>query len=164
MRQVEHRHKAAFGAVGLGMAQSWFWSRHKASFRAVGLGLVKSRFWSRHKAGFGAVGLGWAQSRFWSRHKAGFGAAGYITGFVSRQVLHFLSKLQNWISPKTGQYKTRILSNTKIDACTRATKPKDPVDLACLQAFFSFLTPLAWLHFSLFLSSHCNHLLVQWGL
>ena len=83
VRQVERRHKAGFGAVGLGSAQS--------------------RFWSRHKAGFGAVGLGSAQSRFWSRHKAGFGAAGYKTGFVSRQVLHLLSKLQNWICSKTGQ-------------------------------------------------------------
>ena len=26
------RHKAGFGAAGLGTAQSWFWSRHKASF------------------------------------------------------------------------------------------------------------------------------------
>ena len=29
------RHKAGFGAAGLGTAQSWFWSRHKASFGAV---------------------------------------------------------------------------------------------------------------------------------
>ena len=29
--------------------------------------------------------------------------------------MHLLSKLQNWISPKTGQYKTCIVSNTKID-------------------------------------------------
>ena len=43
VRQVEHRHKAGFGAAGLGTAQSWFWSRHKAGFGAVGLG-----------AGFGA--------------------------------------------------------------------------------------------------------------
>ena len=94
MRQVECRHKAGFGAAGLGTAQSWFWSRHKA--------------------GFWAVGLESAQSRFWSRHKASLGAAGYKTGLVSRQVLHLLSKLQNWICPKTGQYKTCILSNTKI--------------------------------------------------
>ena len=33
----------------------------------------------------------------------------YKTGFVSRQVLHLLSKLQNWICPKTGQYKACIL-------------------------------------------------------
>ena len=46
-----------------------------------------------------------AQSQFWS---------GIKTGLVSRQVLHLLLKLQNWISPKTGQYKTCIVSNTKI--------------------------------------------------
>ena len=124
MRQVERRHKAGFGAAGLGTAQSWFWSRHKAGFGAVGLGSAQSRFWSRQKAAFGAVGLGSAQSRFWSRHKAGFGAAGYKTGFVSRQVLHLLSKLQNSICPKMGQYKTCIVSNTKIESSTRATKPK----------------------------------------
>ena len=95
MRQVERRHKAVFGAAGLGTAQSWFWSRHKT--------------------GFGAVGLGSVQSRFWSRHKADLGAAGNKTGLVSRQVLHLLSKLQNWICPKTGQYKTCLESNTKID-------------------------------------------------
>ena len=39
----------------------------------------------------------------------------YKTGLVSRQVLHLLSKLDNWIWPKTGQYKTCIVSNTKID-------------------------------------------------
>ena len=119
VRQVERRHKAGFGTAGLGTAQSWFWSRHKAGFGAVGLGSAQSRFWSTHNAGFGAVGLGSAQSRFWSRHKAGlgtvglgsaqsqfwsrhktgFGAASYKTGFVSRQVLHLLSKLQNWICP-----------------------------------------------------------------
>ena len=48
----------------------------------------------------------------------------YKTGFVSRQVLHLISKLQNWICPKTGQYKTCIVSNTKIQAPIRATKPK----------------------------------------
>ena len=48
----------------------------------------------------------------------------YKTGFVSRQVLHLPSKLQNWICPKTGQYKTCIVSNTKIEAFIRATKPK----------------------------------------
>ena len=95
VRQVERRHRAGFGAAGLGTAQSWFCSRHKA--------------------GFGAVGLGSAQSPFWSRHKAGLGAAGYKTGLVSRQVLNILSKLQNWICPKTGQYKTCIVPNTKID-------------------------------------------------
>ena len=72
--QVERRHKAGFGAAGLGTAQSWFWSRHTAGFGAVGLGSAQSRCWSRHKSSFGAVGLGSAQSRFWSRHKASFGA------------------------------------------------------------------------------------------
>ena len=48
----------------------------------------------------------------------------YKPGLVSRQVLHLLSKLQNWICPKTGQYKTCIVSNTKIEASIRATKPK----------------------------------------
>ena len=48
----------------------------------------------------------------------------YKTGLVSRQVLHFLSKLQNWFCPKTGQYKTCLVSNTKIEASIRATKPK----------------------------------------
>ena len=48
----------------------------------------------------------------------------YKTGFVSSQVLHLLSKLQNWICPKTGQNKTCIVSNIKIEASTRATKPK----------------------------------------
>ena len=66
VRQVERRHKAGFGAAGLGTAQSWFWSRHKAGFGAVGLESAQNRFWSRHKAGFGAVGLGSEQSRFWS--------------------------------------------------------------------------------------------------
>ena len=72
----------------------------------AGLVPMQSRFRSRHKVGFGAAGLGTAQSWFWSRHKA---------GLVSRQILHLLSKLQNWICPKTGQYKTCIVSNTKID-------------------------------------------------
>ena len=48
----------------------------------------------------------------------------YKTGLVSRQVLHLLSKLQNCIWPKTGQYKTCLVSNTKIEASIRATKPK----------------------------------------
>ena len=48
----------------------------------------------------------------------------YKTGLVSRQVLHLLSKLQNWICPKTGRYKTCLVSNTKIEASIRATKPK----------------------------------------
>ena len=51
----------------------------------------------------------------------------YKTGLVSRQVLHLLSKLQNWIWPKTGQYKTCLVSNTtntNIEASIRATKPK----------------------------------------
>ena len=130
------RHKAGFGEVGLGSVQKRFWSKHKAGFGVVGLGSAQSWFWSswlrvgtkpvwsRHKTGFGVVGLESAQSQFRSRHKAGFGAAGYKTGFVSRQVLHLLSKLQNWICPKTGQYITCIVSNTKIEACTWATKPK----------------------------------------
>ena len=46
------------------------------------------------------------------------------TGLVSRQVLHLISKLQNWIWPRTGQYETCLVSNTKIEACIRATKPK----------------------------------------
>ena len=46
------------------------------------------------------------------------------TGFVSIQVLHLPSRLQNWICPKTGQYKTCIVSNSKIEASIRATKPK----------------------------------------
>ena len=46
------------------------------------------------------------------------------TGLVSRQVLHPLSKLQNWIWSKTGRYKTGLVSNTKIEASSRATKPK----------------------------------------
>ena len=40
------------------------------------------------------------------------------TGFA------LLSKLQNWICPKTGLYKTCLVSNTKIEASIRATKPK----------------------------------------
>ena len=48
----------------------------------------------------------------------------YKTGLVSRQALHLLSKLQNWICPKSGQYKTCLVSNTKIEAWLRATKPK----------------------------------------
>ena len=48
----------------------------------------------------------------------------YKTGLVSRQVLQLLSKLQKWICPKTGQCKTYIVSNTKIEAPIRATKPK----------------------------------------
>ena len=101
--------------AGLVPMQSRLRSRHKAGFGAAGLGTAQSWFWSRHKASFGAVGLGLAQSRFWSRYKAGLGAACYKTGLVSRQVLHLLSKLQNWICPKTGQYKTCLESNTKID-------------------------------------------------
>ena len=48
----------------------------------------------------------------------------YKTGLVSRQVLHLLSKLQKWIWPKTGRYKTSLVSNTKIEASKRAIKPK----------------------------------------
>ena len=47
----------------------------------------------------------------------------YKTVFLSRQVWHLLSRLQNWICPKTGQYKTCVVSNTKIEASIRATKP-----------------------------------------
>ena len=66
VRQVERRHKAGFGAAGLGTAQSWFWGRHKAGFGAVGLG------W--HKAGFGA-GTKLVLERLVSdRPKNGFGA------------------------------------------------------------------------------------------
>ena len=61
-----------------------------------GLGTAQSRFCSRHKAGLVAVGL-------WSS-KSQFGAAGCKTGFVSRQVLHLLSRLQNCMCPKTDQY------------------------------------------------------------
>ena len=43
---------------------------------------------------------------------------------MSRQVLHPLSKLQNWIRSKTGRYKTGLVSNTKIEASWRATKHK----------------------------------------
>ena len=104
--------KPVFGATGLGTAQSWFWSRHKAGFVVVGLESAQSWLWSRHKAGFGAVGLGSAQSRYWNRHKTGLGGAGYKTGFVSRQVLHLLSK----ICHKTGQYKTCIVRLTRCKA------------------------------------------------
>ena len=48
----------------------------------------------------------------------------YKTGLVSRQVLHLLSKLQNWIWSKTGRYKTGLVSNAKIEASIRTTKPK----------------------------------------
>ena len=48
----------------------------------------------------------------------------YKAGFVSRHVLHLLSRLQDWICPKTGEYKTCIVSNTEIEAFTQATKPK----------------------------------------
>ena len=48
----------------------------------------------------------------------------YKTALVSRQVLHLLSKLHNWIWSKTGRYKTGLISNTKIEASIRATKPK----------------------------------------
>ena len=46
------------------------------------------------------------------------------TGLVSRQVLHPLSKLQNWIRSKTGRYKTGLVTNTKIGASLRGTKHK----------------------------------------
>ena len=45
-------------------------------------------------------------------------------GFLSRQVLHLLSRMQNCIYPKTGQYKTCIVSNTDIAAHLESTKPK----------------------------------------
>ena len=41
----------------------------------------------------------------------------YKTCLVSRQVLHLLSKLQNWICSKTGQYKTCLVSNTNYWLC-----------------------------------------------
>ena len=41
----------------------------------------------------------------------------YKTCLVSRQVLHLLSKLQNWIFSKTGPYKTCLVSNTKDWLC-----------------------------------------------
>ena len=44
--------------------------------------------------------------------------------FCIKTVMHLLSKLQNWICPETGQYKTSIVSNTRIEASIRATKPK----------------------------------------
>ena len=40
------------------------------------------------------------------------------TGFASS------IEAKKWICPKTGQYKTCIVSNTKIEASLRATKPK----------------------------------------
>ena len=46
------------------------------------------------------------------------------TGFVSKQVLQLLSRLQNWIYPKTCQYKTCIISNTNIVAPSGTTRPK----------------------------------------
>ena len=47
----------------------------------------------------------------------------YKTGLVSRQVLHLLSKLQNWLWPKTGQCKTCLVSNTKIGASIQLLNP-----------------------------------------
>ena len=47
----------------------------------------------------------------------------YKTGLVSRQVLHLLSKLQNWIFCKTGRYKTGLVSNTKIEASIGLLNP-----------------------------------------
>ena len=44
--------------------------------------------------------------------------------FVSRQDLQLLSRLQNWIYPKTCQYKTCIVSNTKIAVPSGITEPK----------------------------------------
>ena len=41
----------------------------------------------------------------------------YKTSFVSRQLLHLLSKLQNWIVPK--RVKTCIVSNTEIEAAPK---------------------------------------------
>ena len=48
----------------------------------------------------------------------------YKTVFVSKQVLHILSRQQNWICHKTGQYKTCIVSNNMIEAALRTTKLK----------------------------------------
>ena len=67
---------------------------------------MQSRFRSSRSRDGTKLVLEQAQSPFWSVIK---------TSLVSRQVLHLLSKLQNWNSPKTGQYKTCIVSNTKID-------------------------------------------------
>ena len=50
------------------------------------------------------------------KHNNMYCAHWYKTGFASRQLLHLLSKQQNWICPKTGQYKVCIVSNTKIEA------------------------------------------------
>ena len=38
--------------------------------------------------------------------------------------MHTMEKLQNWICPKTGQYKTCIVPNNTIEASIRATKLK----------------------------------------
>ena len=76
----------------------------------AGLVPMQSRFRSRHKAGFGAAGLGTAQNWFWKpvleRYQEQFSIQ---TGFASS------IEATNWISAKTGQYKTCIVSNTKID-------------------------------------------------
>ena len=51
----------------------------------------------------------------------------YKTCLHTKPVLYqdrFLHFLQNWICSKTGQYKTCIVSNTKIEVSIRATKPK----------------------------------------
>ena len=57
MRQVDRRHKAGFGAVGLGTAQIWFWSRHKAGFGAVGFGSAQDYWQDR-------VGIAYQQADF----------------------------------------------------------------------------------------------------
>ena len=69
----------------------------------------------------------------------------YKTGLVSRQVLHLLSKLQNWICPKTGQYKPCIVSNTKIEASIRATKPKPCTSSQSVVLVFGCAIICCWL-------------------
>ena len=52
---------------------------------------------------------------------------GYKTCLDTKPVLYqdrFCIFYRSWICPKTGQYKTCIVSNTKIEASIRATKPK----------------------------------------
>ena len=46
----------------------------------------------------------------------------YKKGFVSRQILHLLSRLLNWICSKTGQFKTYIMSNIKPPAAKPALR------------------------------------------
>ena len=66
--------------------------------------------WWRHYEMMGEF----MQYMFWNTSVRLQNLPWYKTGLVSRQVLHHLSKLQNWICHKTGQYKTCIESNTKM--------------------------------------------------